>query len=141
MFSGIATLNLIGLVSQWTPFLKPEYFNRWFAWPTMMFNLIVPLLMAACAYGLYTGLRDKYDLRPFLSARGIFVLCFGGLGISFYPNIVPLALSIWDAAAPDKSLAFLLVGTVVLVPMILAYTAYSYWVFWGKVNPDEGYHL
>jgi cytochrome bd ubiquinol oxidase subunit II len=139
-FTGLATLVLIGVVSQWTPFLRPEYFGRWFAWPTMIFSIIVPLLVASCAYGLYTGLRDKHDLRPFLSALGIFLLCFVGLGISFYPNIVPPALSIWDAAAPDKSLAFLLVGTVVLVPVILVYTAYSYWVFWGKVNPDEGYH-
>jgi cytochrome bd ubiquinol oxidase subunit II len=139
-FTGLGTLILIGLVSQWTPFLRPEYFARWFAWPTMIFSFLVPLLVATCAYGLYRGLRDKRDLLPFLSALGIFVLCFVGLGISFYPNIVPPALSIWDAAAPDKSLAFLLVGTVVLVPIILVYTAYSYWVFWGKVNPDEGYH-
>jgi cytochrome bd ubiquinol oxidase subunit II len=139
-FTGLGTLILIGMVSQWTPFLRPEYFARWFAWPTMIFSFLVPLLVATCAYGLYRGLRDKRDLLPFLSALGIFVLCFVGLGISFYPNIVPPALSIWDAAAPDKSLAFLLVGTVVLVPIILVYTAYSYWVFWGKVNPDEGYH-
>ena len=96
--------------------------------------------MAACAYGLYTGLRDRLDYRPFLSSLGIFVLCFAGLGISFYPNIVPPSLSIWDAAAPDKSLRFLLVGIVVLMPLILIYTAYSYWVFRGKVNPEEGYH-
>ena len=137
---GVATLFLIGFVSFWTPFLRPEYFARWFAFPTIVFSALVPLLVAACAYGLYAGLRDNKDYQPFLSSLGIFVLCFVGLGISFYPNIVPPALSIWDAAAPDKSLAFLLVGTVVLVPTILAYTAYSYWVFRGKVNPDEGYH-
>ena len=140
LLTGVSTLVLIGLVSLWTPFLRPEYFARWFAFPTIVFSAIVPLLVAACAYGLYAGLRDNKDYQPFLSSLGIFVLCFVGLGISFYPNIVPPALSIWDAAAPDKSLAFLLVGTVVLVPLILAYTAYSYWVFRGKVNPDEGYH-
>jgi cytochrome d ubiquinol oxidase subunit II len=67
-------------------------------------------------------------------------LCFIGIGISFYPNIVPPSLTIVDAAAPDKSLKFALVGTVVLVPMILTYTAYAYWVFRGKVDPEEGYH-
>ena len=63
-----------------------------------------------------------------------------GLGISFYPYIVPGALTIREAAAPPESLAFLLVGAVVLVPMILGYTAYAYWVFRGKVDPEEGYH-
>jgi len=67
-------------------------------------------------------------------------LCFVGIGISFYPHIVPPGLTIAEAAAPDESLLFALVGTVVLVPMILAYTAYSYWVFRGKVDPEEGYH-
>jgi len=138
--TAMATLVLLGLVSLWTPFLRPEYFGRWFTFPTLIFSAVVPLLVAACAYGLYTGLRDRLDYRPFLSSLGIFVLCFAGLGISFYPNIVPPSLSIWDAAAPDKSLRFLLVGIVVLMPLILIYTAYSYWVFRGKVNPEEGYH-
>ena len=140
LFAGAATLILIGLVSLWTPFLHPEYFVRWFAWPTVAFSAVVPLLVAACAYGLYAGLRDDTDYQPFLSSLGIFVLCFAGLGISFYPNIVPPGLSIWDAAAPDKSLAFLMVGMVIMMPLILAYTAYAYWVFRGKVNPKEGYH-
>jgi cytochrome bd ubiquinol oxidase subunit II len=138
--AAVITIALIGVVSQWTPFLHPVYFTRWFAWPTAIFSAIVPLLIAACAYYLYTGLRDKNDYRPFLASLGLFVLCFIGIGISFYPYIVPPSLTIWEAAAPDKSLKFLLVGAVVLLPMILAYTAYSYWVFRGKINPDEGYH-
>lgn len=139
-FASLGTLALIGLVSLWTPFLRPEYFTRWFAWPTIIFSLVVPLLLAACAYGLYTGLRDKLDYRPFLSSLGFFVLSFTGLGISFYPYIVPPSITIWDAAGPDKSLSFLLVGALALVPIILIYTAYSYWVFRGKTNPHDGYH-
>ena len=140
LFTGVVTLILIGLVSLWTPFLRPEYFARWFAFPTIVFSAIVPLLVGLCAYGLYAGLRDERDYRPFLCSLGIFVLCFAGLGVSFYPCIVPPTLSIWDAAAPDKSLAFLLVGMVIMMPLILAYTACSYWIFRGKVNPDKGYH-
>ena len=75
-----------------------------------------------------------------LTALGLFVLCFVGLGISFYPHIVPNSVTIWQAAGPDESLGFLLVGALVLVPLILAYTAYSYWVFRGKVDPAGGYH-
>jgi cytochrome d ubiquinol oxidase subunit II len=54
--------------------------------------------------------------------------------------MVPPSLTIWDAAAPEESLSFLLAGALVLVPIILAYTGYSYWVFRGKVDPEEGYH-
>ena len=96
--------------------------------------------MLFAAWALFTGLNAGKDGQPFLASISIFVLCFIGIGISFYPNIVPPSLTIVDAAAPDKSLRFALVGTVVLVPMILAYTAYAYWVFRGKVDPEEGYH-
>ena len=127
-------------VSLWTPFLEPLYFQRWFAWPTIVFSGVVPALVALCAYLLFSGLQHGHDRRPFLAAVGIFVLCFAGIGISFYPFIVPPHLTIADAAAPESSLAFLLVGAAVLVPTILGYTAFSYWLFRGKVRPDEGYH-
>jgi cytochrome bd ubiquinol oxidase subunit II len=138
--ASVGTIALIGATSLWTPFLQPEYFAKWFAWPTMIFSGIVPVLVALCAYGLYSGLRDKTDYRPFFSSLGLFVLSFAGIGISFYPFIVPPSLTIWDAAGPDKSLRFLLVGALVLIPMILAYTAYSYWVFRGKTDTSDGYH-
>jgi cytochrome d ubiquinol oxidase subunit II len=82
----------------------------------------------------------RRDAQPFLAALGIFILSFVGLGISFYPFIVPPSLTIREAAAPDASLAFILVGTVILVPAILAYTAFAYWVFRGKVDAAGGYH-
>jgi cytochrome d ubiquinol oxidase subunit II len=134
------TLALIGIVSIWTPFLDPLYFQRWFQWPTAFFSALVPLLLAICALGLWQGLTTDKHLQPFLSALGLFVLSFVGIGISFYPYIVPGALTIKEAAAPDDSLAFLLVGASVLIPIILAYTGYAYWVFRGKVDPEEGYH-
>ena len=121
--AGIATLALIGVVSLWTPFLEPVYFARWFGWPTALFSAIVPLLLAICALGLWRGLTHDRHALPFFCALGIFVLCFAEIGISFYPYIVPGALTIAEAAAPDASLGFLLVGTVVLVPIILAYRA------------------
>jgi cytochrome d ubiquinol oxidase subunit II len=68
------------------------------------------------------------------------MLCFAGIGISFYPYMVPPSVTIWQAAGPDASLSFLLVGAAVLIPIILAYTGYAYWVFRGKVDPEEGYH-
>ena len=139
-YAGIGTLALIGAVSLWTPFLDPVYFTRWFQFPTAYFSALVPLLLAACAFGLWQGLTTDKHLLPFLSALGLFVLSFAGIGISFYPYIVPGALTIKEAAAPDASLGFLLVGALVLVPIILIYTGYAYWVFRGKVKPEEGYH-
>jgi cytochrome d ubiquinol oxidase subunit II len=140
LYAGAGTVALIGAVSLWTPFLDPVYFERWFAFPTAFFSAFVPLLIAACAVVLWHGLRTHHHLSPFLAALGLFVLSMVGLGISFYPYIVPGALTIAEAAAPDASLGFLLVGALVLIPIILAYTGYAYWVFRGKVDPGEGYH-
>ncbi|MFN3636499.1 MAG: cytochrome d ubiquinol oxidase subunit II, partial [Rhizobium rhizophilum] len=135
-----ATVGAMGIFSLWTPWLEPLYFERWFGYPTMIFSIIVPALVLGCLYLIVTGLKRGHDVRPFLAALGLFVLGYFGIGISFYPYIVPSSVTIWEAAAPDESLAFLLYGAVVLVPMILAYTAYAYWVFRGKLDPDEGYH-
>ncbi len=136
---GPAMLVLIGLVSLWTPFLEPLYMERWFTWPRMLYTVPVPLLVAAAAYVLIRGILKREELTPFLASLALFVLSYVGIGISFYPYIVPPTLTIWDAAGPDESLGFLLVGAVVLIPIILVYTAYAYWVFRGKVG-TEGYH-
>jgi cytochrome d ubiquinol oxidase subunit II len=140
MLTGAAMLVLIGAVSLWSPFINPVYFERWFGWPAAYFSFVVPVLIAACAFALWHGLTTDKHLQPFLAALGLFVLSFVGLGISFYPYIVPGSLTIEEAAAPDSSLMFLLVGALVLIPIILAYTGYAYWVFRGKMDPDEGYH-
>jgi cytochrome d ubiquinol oxidase subunit II len=138
--AGVGTVGLIAVVSLWTPFLESAYMARWFAWPAVLYTLPVPLLVAACAAALAKGLTDRWEVVPFAASIGLFVLCYIGLGISFYPYIVPPSVSIWDAAAPESSLRFLLVGAVILIPAILVYTAHAYWVFRGKVDPRAGYH-
>jgi len=137
---GAALIALIGVVSLVTPFLHPEYLARWFGWPSGAWSAIVPVLLALAIWQLWTGLRNRDHLRPFLATVALFVLSYIGLGVSFYPNLIPPALTIAKAAAPESSLRFLLVGAAVLIPMILSYTAYSYWVFRGKVHPGDGYH-
>jgi cytochrome d ubiquinol oxidase subunit II len=139
-FTGAGTLCLIATVSLLTPLMNAQFMGRWFAWPAILYTAPVPLMVAAAAFVLFTGLARRHDARPFFAALSLFVLSYIGLGISFYPYIVPPSITIWSAAAPDKSLGFLLVGAVVLVPLILAYTAWSYWVFRGKVDPEAGYH-
>lgn len=139
-FLAVGTLAFIGLVSVLTPFQDPVYFSRWFNLPGSAFSVIMPVLVTITTWALFAGLNAGRDAQPFFASLGLFVLSFIGIAISFYPNIIPPSLTIVEAAAPDSSLKFALVGTVVLVPLILGYTAYAYWVFRGKVDPDEGYH-
>ncbi|WP_422001889.1 cytochrome d ubiquinol oxidase subunit II [Reyranella sp.] len=136
---GIGTIVAMGAVSAWTPFLREAYWIRWFAWPEILFTAQVPLLVAIVCLVFFWSLARRHHVTPFLMALAMFVLSLVGLGISIFPYVVPPAVSIWDAAAPDASLAFMLPGVLILVPVILAYTGYSYWVFRGKTG-HEGYH-
>jgi cytochrome d ubiquinol oxidase subunit II len=136
---GLLLLAGIVAVSLATLGLDFDYHHRWMTWPAVLVTAQVPLLTAIIAYGFHRSLAARRDGWPFLLALGLFLLTFIGLIISVFPFIVPRALTIWDAAAPESSQVFMLVGATVLVPIILAYTAWSYWVFRGKVG-HEGYH-
>ncbi|NKC16074.1 MAG: cytochrome d ubiquinol oxidase subunit II [Gammaproteobacteria bacterium] len=138
--AGIATVFFIGAVSALTPLLDPVYLARWFAWPSVLLSVAMPLAVLACTATLFNGLRDGHRMAPFAASLGLFTLSFIGILISFFPYLVPPSISLWDAAAPDDSLAFLLVGTAVLLPIIGAYTAYSYWVFRGVTGSSGGHH-
>ncbi len=137
---GVGVLSLIIVVSLWTPMLNPRFTARWFAWPEIALTSPVPILVALLAWMFWHGLSRRHDATPFFAVLGWFVLCYVGLGISLFPYIVPPDLTIWQAAAPPASQGFLLVGAAVLVPIILAYTGYAYWVFRGKVRPGMHYH-
>jgi cytochrome d ubiquinol oxidase subunit II len=136
---GAATLVAVAAVSLATPFLEGAYFDRWLSWPNILKVAPVPILVAVAAYAFARSLQRGGERAPFLLTLGVFALCFVGLGISIYPYVIPGAVTIWEAATDRSSQVFMLVGTVVLVPIILAYTAWAYWVFRGKVKPG-GYH-
>jgi cytochrome bd ubiquinol oxidase subunit II len=137
--AGIATLVLMAAVSAYNLALLPEYRERWLAMPNILFASQVPLLTAIIAGLLFYGLAKRWELAPFLLALGLFGLGMAGLGVTIWPYVVPGALTIWDAAAPERSQVFMLVGVAITLPLILGYTAWSYWVFRGKVGA-EGYH-
>lgn len=143
---GLAWVLTIGLVvslfivSLWTAFLDQKFMMRWISWPSILYVAPVPLLTALAAFRLLLSVHDHRETEPFLAALTLFLLCYIGLGISLYPLIVPPGITIWDAAGPDESLGFLLAGAAVLVPIILAYTGYAYWIFRGKVASEGGYH-
>ncbi len=135
-----ATVGAIGAVSLATPFLKNDYWHRWFEWPNLLFTSPIPLAVAAITFFLLKSLLNKQDYRPFFLSLGLFALSYAGLGVSIWPHIVPQSVTIREAAAPDNSLTFMLVGVAIMVPIILSYTAFSYWVFRGKVDAKSGYH-
>ena len=136
---GGATLVAVVAVSLATPFLEGAYFDRWFGYPNMLWVAPVPLLVAIASFAFVRSLRAGRDLAPFLLTLFVFLLCFIGLGISIFPYVIPGAVTIYDAATERSSQIFMLIGTAIVMPMILGYTGWAYWVFRGKVN-DEGYH-
>ena len=134
-----ALLAALALVSLATPFLEEKYHQRWFDVPGLFVTIPMPLLVAAAAFMLWRQLKRGHDAAPFFLALSLFGLSMAGLAISMWPDVIPGRVSIWDAAAPYRSQLFMLVGAAILIPLILAYTAWSYWVFRGKVG-EEGYH-
>lgn len=138
---GLATLVCIVGVSLVTPFLDSVYYYRWFELPGLLISAPVPIAVAIIALLLFRSLRlHHHEYRPFVLALMLFALCFVGLGISIFPDLIPPDVTILDAATPYNSQIFMFVGALVLLPLILGYTAYAYYVFRGKTDPDEGYH-
>src|SRR6202022_4689340 len=117
-----------------------QYTQRWFSWPNVILTAPVPIAVAAVSALLLRSLANKWDRQPFFLTLALFALSYAGLGISMYPYIVPPSITLWQAAAPQNSLVFLLIGVAVLIPLILGYTAWAYWVFRGKVRAESGYH-
>lgn len=137
----IILLITIVAVSIWTPLLDKQIFQRWFTLPNMLWLSPVPLLVTGFFYQLQKALSlKKANFSPFIYALGLVFLGYIGLGISIWPNIVPPHISIYTAAAPHSSQSFALVGAVIIIPLILAYTAWGYYIFRGKVSADDHYH-
>jgi cytochrome d ubiquinol oxidase subunit II len=138
-FLNIGLLAAIAAVSLYTPFLETQYFRFWFAWPGLAGSLSMPVAVAAIGVWLHRSLAGRRDGLPFGLTLSLFGISMLGLAISMWPDVVPGRFSIWDAAAPVSSQRFMLVGAGVLVPVILGYTGWAYWVFRGKVD-EAGYH-
>src|SRR6266536_471292 len=124
----------------WTPFLQPKIMERWFSWPNIGLLSPVPIVTVWLALALWRAIDMSSEFVPVMCAIALFTMGYLGLAISLWPNIVPHSISLWDAAAAPRSQAFLIVGTLFLLPVIVGYTAWSYWVFRGKVRTEAGYH-
>jgi cytochrome d ubiquinol oxidase subunit II len=137
----LALLVVMGVISLWTPLSHGAIADRWFSMPNLLFFSPVPLLVIALSIWLWRCLgNEEVHRRPFLLTLGLIFLGFSGLGISIWPNIIPPDISFWQAAAPPQSQGFMLVGALLIIPIILVYTFWSYYVFRGKIQHGEGYH-
>ncbi|MEX0732802.1 MAG: cytochrome d ubiquinol oxidase subunit II [Aquisalimonadaceae bacterium] len=134
-------LTFIGLVSVWTPLMREAIAERWFTIPNLFYFMPVPVVTALLTVLMIHALRTRKDYVPFFCSMGLFLLCYTGLAISLWPNVIQPDISLWDAAAAPNSQLFLLLGVLVTIPVILMYTTWTYWVFRGKVTRDSvGYH-
>ncbi|MBU0900391.1 MAG: cytochrome d ubiquinol oxidase subunit II [Gammaproteobacteria bacterium] len=133
-------LGVTGIVSLWTPLAHADIAERWFSLPNIFWFMPVPLLVLLCTWALLRAVARNANYAPFLLTLTLIFLGYSGLGISLWPNIIPPSISIWEAAAPPQSQGFILVGALFIIPFILMYTAWSYYVFRGKVTEDDGYH-
>jgi cytochrome d ubiquinol oxidase subunit II len=136
----IGTALAIAAVSLWTPLVDAHIAARWFSFPNIVLLAPVPLLTGGLIWYAWRSLGDGSEYGPFIAALGLFVMSYLGIAISLFPMIVPGHFTLRQAAASPSTQAFLLIGTLFLLPVILFYTGWSYWVFRGKVRSDIGYH-
>ena len=137
----IVLLAFIAAISLWTPLAHPTIAARWFTLPNLFYLLPVPALVVLLSLYQWRCLNNlQSHNRPFILTLGLIFLGFSGLGISIWPHIIPPSITLWQAAAPTQSQGFMLVGALLIIPVILVYTFWSYYVFRGKVQHGEGYH-
>src|SRR6476660_5403611 len=136
----VGVVIAIVLVSLWTPLMSDAISKRWFSWPNIVILAPVPIATALVAIATWRALTGESQSGGFIGAIGLFALSYLGIAISLYPMIVPHHFTLWEAASSGRTQAFLLVGTLVLLPVILMYTGWSYWVFRARVRNDLGYH-
>ena len=136
----IGTTVAVAAVSLWTPLIDAHIAARWFSWPNIAFLAPIPLITAGLMWLEWRSLNNSSENAPFIAALGLFVMSYLGIAISLWPMIVPGHLTLEQAAASPSTQAFLLIGTLPLLPVILLYTGWSYWVFRGKARADIGYH-
>jgi cytochrome d ubiquinol oxidase subunit II len=135
-----ALILAIIIVSIWTPLMDHEIARRWFSWPNIAYLAPIPIVTILIALFEWRALNNNSEIAPFIGALGLFFISYIGIAISFFPMLIPHHFTLWQAASDPDTQVFLALGTLFLIPVILLYTAWSYWVFRGKVKHDLGYH-
>jgi len=136
----LAVLGFMAIVSIWTPMAFERIAERWFSLPNILFVWWVPAAAALVAFASWRWLDSEHDVLPFLATIALFLLGYLGLVISNFPYLVPPSLTIWQTAAAPATHVFFLMGTLMILPIILGYFIFVYWMFGGKLREGEGYH-
>jgi cytochrome d ubiquinol oxidase subunit II len=136
----LAVLGFMAIVSLWTPLAFERIAERWFSLPNFLFLWWVPAATALVAFAAWRWLDSEHDALPFLAAIALFLLGYLGLVISNFPYLVPPSLTIWETAAAPATQIFMLMGTLMMLPIIIGYMIFVYWTFGGKLREGEGYH-
>jgi cytochrome d ubiquinol oxidase subunit II len=136
----LVVLAFMAIVSIWTPFAFERIAARWFSLPNILFFWWVPAATLLVAFAAWRWLDSAHDVLPFLATIALFLLGYLGLLISNFPYLVPPSLTIWQTAAAPATHIFMLMGTLVMLPIILGYMIFVYWIFGGKLREGEGYH-
>jgi cytochrome bd ubiquinol oxidase subunit II len=136
----VVVLAFMAIVSLWTPLAFDRIAARWFSLPNILFLWWIPAVTALVAFVAWRAIESGREALPFLAAIALFLLGYLGLLISNFPYIVPPSLTIWQTAAAPATHVFMLMGTLVMLPIIFGYTIFVYWIFSGKLREGEGYH-
>lgn len=136
----IGVIAAIIITSLWTPLIDADIAHRWFSWPNVAYLSPIPIVTVGIAFFEWRMLNNDSEIAPFIGALGLFIISYIGIAISQFPMIIPHQFTLWQAASAPETQTFLLVGTMFLLPVILMYVAWSYWVFRGKVQANIGYH-
>ncbi len=134
----MSVLAIFAIISVWTPFVDGEVLQRWFSGVSVIW--LLPLLTLLFAFQIWRSVRRRFEAMPFVCTMGLFITTYLGLLVSRWPYVVPPDITLWDATSAYSSQLFLLLGLLFVIPIILVYTAWTYWVFRGKVRANAGYH-
>jgi cytochrome d ubiquinol oxidase subunit II len=138
-WSGILVLVFMAIVTIWTPYHYSLVWTNWFSPPRIYFVWVFPLFGLIAAFQLARSLRSRDEVKPFFYSVCLFLSGYLGLMTSLYPYAIPPTITLQEAAAQTETLRFALWGAVIVLPAVIAYIIYSYWIFRGKVSESDSY--
>jgi cytochrome d ubiquinol oxidase subunit II len=129
----------LAIVSISMPIMNQDIRALWFSTPNLFFLLPIPAASLILLIMIWRDLHTDREVRPFLLSFGVFLTGYLGIAISMWPYVVPFEVTFRQAAAAPESQSLLLIGTVIMLPLILLYVGYCYYIFRGKASHESAY--